>query len=532
MSALHPAVIPTPQALSQLARGVETLATPLALRLGPSKRFVINERTRREIEMLTDSYTIARRVIRLPGRGSNLGAMMLRKMVVELHEHYGDGAATATVMVRAMLQEAIRLIAAGANPTLMTRGMRLAVDAANAALTAQACPLVGEDNLIALATSVTGDPKLGEILGQMFEVMGEHATIIVQDAPRVCLDHDYIRGGKWDGYIPARQLLPEGEVSLVLRNPLLVLADEDLTTTEQVQPLLELVLAEPEKPPVLILARSITGDALNMLTANHVRGVLSVGMFVLSSGSTLLHDDLADIAALTGGQLLSAIAGTSIRAIQPESFGRAHQVLLSANSLTIAGGAGAAPAIQQRIAGVRAELKRVTRARDGAWDFLRVRLARLSGGIGVLKLGTQTEQELEIKKEQVGKALRVLESAYNGGLVPGGGVAFLACLPALCSARERCQHEDETFGMAILEAALKAPFLQIVSNHGEIHPPLALDTVQRAGPGYGFDAQRGDYARMDERHILDCLQVTRGVLEAATSLAAMLITTDTLVFTA
>lgn len=531
MSVMQPAVIPTPQALAQLARGVETLATPLALRLGPSKGFVINARTRREIELLTDSYTIARRVVSLPGRGHNLGAMMLRKMVLELHEHYGDGAATATVLVRAMLREAMRLIAAGANPALLIRGMHRAADAASAALTAQACPLVGADNLVALATSVTGDPELGEMLGQMFDVMGEHATVIIQDVPRVCLDHDYIRGGKWDGYIPARQLLPEGEVSLVLHNPLFVLSDEDLTTAEQVQPLLELALAEPDRPPLLLLARSIAGAALNMLTANHVRGVLTVGMFVLSSGSTQLQDDLADIAALTGGQLLSALAGTRIHAIRPQHFGRARQVLLAANSLTIAGGAGGAPALQQRSAGVRAQLKRVSRARDSEWDFLRVRLARLSGGIGVLKLGTQTERELEIKKELVGKALRVLESAYDGGLVPGGGVALLDCLPALCRIREVCQHADETFGVVIVEAALKAPFLQIVRNHGEVYPPLALDTVQRLGPGYGFDVLRGDYACMAERHILDCLQVTRGVLEAATSLAAMLITTDTLVFT-
>src|SRR5258707_958248 len=532
MSITHPAVIPMPQALALLARGVDTLATPLALTLGPSQGVVINERTPREIELLTDSYTIARRVISVPGRGHNLGAMLLRKMAVELHDNFGDGVATATVMLRAMLREAMRLIAAGVNPVLITRGMRLAVEAAAAALAAQARPLAGEDELVALATSVTGDPQLGAVLGQMFDVMGEDATVIIQDMPREGLDHDYIKGGKWDGYVPARQLIPEGEVSLVLQNPLLVLAEEDLTSVEQVQPLLELALAEPGKPPVLIVARSISGAALTMLTANHVRGVLTVGMFVLSSGATLVQDDLADLAALTGGELLSPTTGTHIRALRPQQFGRARQAILSANSLTIAGGAGVQAEIQQRIAGVRAELKHASRAEDGGWKFLRVRLARLTGGIGVLKLGAATEHELEIKKAQVTKTLRVLEAAYEGGLVPGGGTAYLACLPAMCHARATCQHEDETFGVAVVEAALKAPFLQIVCNHGAIHPPLALDTVQRAGPGYGFDALRGDFAPMDERHILDCLHVTRGALAAAASTAAMLITTDTLVFTA
>lgn len=529
MNITQRSVIPTPQALALLSQGIEILAMPLALTLGPGKGFVINERNRRECEILSDSSTIARRVVRVPGRAHNLGAMLLRKMALELHDRFGDGAATAAVMTQAMVRKATRLIAAGANPVMMTRGIRLAADAANAALADQARPIVGLDELVALATSVTGDPEMSETLGQMFEVMGEHATIITQDIPRQCLDHEYIRGGKWDGYIPARMLIPEGEVALVLHNPLIVLADEDLTTVEQVQPILELALAEPGKPPLLILARSISSVALTMLTANHIRGVLTIGMLVLSSGISLIHDDLEDIAALTGGKVLSTITGSLARDMQPHSFGRARRVMLSENGVTITDGAGTQRAVQQRIAEVRAQLKNVSCSADGEWNFLRVRLARLTGGIGVLKLGASTEQELEIKKELVGKTLRVLEAAHDRGLVPGGGTAFLACLPALHKARESCRHEDEVYGVDIVGAALQAPFLQIVRNHGSIHPLLALETVQRLGSGYGFDALRGDYTLMEDRHILDCLTVTEGVLETATSLATMLITTDTIV---
>ncbi|HLI70419.1 MAG TPA: TCP-1/cpn60 chaperonin family protein [Ktedonobacteraceae bacterium] len=529
-AAAQPSLIARPQALSLLSQGVETLAAPLAVTLGPRNGYVVNERNKKEWEVLTDSSTIARRVIRLPGRGNNLGAMMLRKTALELHERFGDGVATAAVMARAMLREANRLIAAGANPALMARGIRLAVDAAQNALATQARPVTGQEELAALALGVTGDHELSETLGQMFDVMGECATVIMKDVPRLCLDHSYIRGGKWDGYIPARPVLPEGEASLNLYNPLIVLADEDLTTVEQVQPMLELALADPEKRPLLVLARSITDAALTTLTVNHVRGVLTVGMLVLSSGATLIHDDLEDIAALTGGQVLSEITGTLARNIQPHFFGQAQQAILSAIGVTIAGGNGSSHAIQQRIAAVRAELKHASRGENGEWEHLRLRLARLTGGIGVLTIGMHTEQELEMKKWQVNKALRVLEAAYDGGLVPGGGTAFLACLPALCAVHQVCRNEDETYGVLLVEAALKAPFLQIVRNHGEIHPPLALDTVQRLGPGYGFDALRGDYARMEERHIFDCFKVTQGALEAATSLATMLITTDTIVF--
>lgn len=525
-------LLSTPHALALLSRGVETLAAPLALTLGPGNRFVLHARTRSACEILTDSSTIARRVARLPERGSNLGAMMLRKMALELHDRFGDGVATAAVMVKAMLREANRRIAAGANPALMARGVRAGVDAALAALEAQARPVAGEDELVALVYGVTGDAALSAVLGQMFDTMGAFATVITQDVPRPCLDYEYIRGGKWDGYVPARLLIPEGEAALILRHPLIVLANEELTSVDQVQPMLELTLAEPEKPPLLIIARSIADAALTMLTANHLRGALTIGMFVLSSGATLIHDDLEDIAALTGGQVLSEITGSLARDIALRHCGRAAQVMLAENSVTIAGECGLPRAVQQRIAQVRAALKHTPRAQNSDWDFLRVRLARLTGGIGVLKLGAYTEQELEIKKEQVSKALRVLEAAYDGGLVPGGGAALLACLPALSAARQACRREDETCGVALVEAALKAPFLQIVRNHGEIHPPLALDAVQRLGPGYGFDALRGDYTRMEERHILDCLSVTRGALEAAASVAAMLITADTLVFTA
>lgn len=524
-------LISPPHAFAMLSQGVETLAAPLALTLGPGKGFVINERTRKEIEILVDSSTIARRVIRLPGRGANLGAMLLRRMALELHERFGDGVATAAVITRAMLREAARGIAAGANPTLLTRSIRLAVDAAQAALLEQARPVAGLEELMALATSVTADPELGEVLGQMFEVMGECATVITQDVPRPCLDHEYIRGGKWDGYIPARQILPEGETGLILHNPLILLADEDLTTVEQVRSALELALEDPEKPPLLVLARSISDSALAMLTANHLRGVLTIGMLVLSSGIGLVHNDLEDIAALTGGQVFAQVTGSLTSHVQLQSFGRAQRVILSENAVTIANGAGTARAVQQRIAEVRAELRRTSRGENSNWDFLRVRLARLAGGIGVLKVGAHTEQELEHRKELTNKALRVLEAAYEGGLLPGGGAAFLGCLPAVSRLRETCSSRDELAGISVVEAALQAPFLQIVLNHGEISPPLALDQVLRLGPGYGFDASQGNYARMEDRHILDCRTIAQGSLEAAASLAIMLMTTDTIVFT-
>ncbi|GER84273.1 60 kDa chaperonin [Thermogemmatispora aurantia] len=528
--AQQPSLILLPRALRLLVRGIDLLARPLALTLGPARTLVLNERTRSECEVLADASTIARRVIALRSRSDNLGAMLLRKMALELHERYGDGVALAAVMVRSLVHEACRRLAAGASPPALARGLQRAVEAAEAALESQARPLGSCEEVQALVLGATGDVELSEVLARMFEVLGPCSTIVTEELPRPGLDHEYIRGGKWDGYIPARALLPEGEAGLILRQPWIVLADEELHEVEQVLPMLELVLAEPGRPPLLVVARAIRGPALTMLTANHVRGLVTLGLLVLSSGATLVHDDLADMAALTGGTVLSELTGTLCRHLRREHLGRAQQAILTPTGVTIVGGQGHTCDIQQRLAGVRAQLREVARGRQSEWEFLRLRLARLTGGIGILKIGAISEHEMELRKEQAEKALRVLEAAYEGGLVPGGGVALLNCLPALQAMRASCADADERQGVALLEAALQEPFLQIVRNYGAMHPPLVLEEVRRRGADYGFDALRGEVASMWERGILDCCSIVRGALRAAVSLATMLVTTDAVVF--
>jgi chaperonin GroEL len=530
--AQQPSLILLPRALRLLVRGIDLLARPLVLTLGPARTLVLNERTRSECEVLADACTIARRVIALRSRSDNLGAMLLRKMALELHERYGDGVALAAVMVRSLVHEACRRLAAGASPPALARGLQRAVEAAEAALERQARPLGSCEEVQALVLGATGDVELSEVLARMFEVLGPCSTIVTEELPRPGLDHEYIRGGKWDGYIPARALLPEGEAGLILRQPWIVLADEELHDVEQVLPMLELVLAEPGRPPLLVVARAIRGPALTMLTANHVRGLVTLGLLVLSSGATLVHDDLADMAALTGGAVLSELTGTLCRHVRREHIGHAQQAILTPTGVTLLGGQGERATLQQRIASVRAQLREAPRGKNSEWEFLRLRLARLTGGIGVLKVGAVSEHELELRKEQAQKALRVLEAAYETGLVPGGGVALLNCLPALEEARAASADEDERSGVALLEAALSAPFLQIVRNHGALHPPLVLEEARRRGADYGFDALRGEVASMWERGILDCCATVRGALRAAASLATMLITTDAVVFNA
>jgi chaperonin GroEL len=524
-----PSLISAPQTFACLRQGFDQLAALLALTLGPTQGIVLNDRDRRSPEMLADSATIARRVIELPQRGADAGAMTLRHMVWRLHERYGDGAATAAVLAQAMLQEASKSLAAGANPMLLRHGIERGVAAAGQSLAAQAEPAAGQETLARLATGITGDPQLGLILGEMFDVLGEYAAITVEEFVAPYLEREYLDGGRWPARPSSRLLMPGENSELLLQQPYVWVVDQKLDTLAQVQPALEAALQAPDKAPLFIIAREVTGEALGTLTLNHGRGKLVIGAATLTNFGHL-GEDLDDVALLTGATLLSEVTGRPAERTGLADFGRARQVTLSRERLTLVGGAGDRQAIRKQITELRQRLAQVDRA-DNEWDRLRLRAARLAGGIGVLKIGAHTKMERELKQEQAKKAIRTLEFALAEGVVTGGGVAYLAAVPAVLAIHQDCANEDEARGVAIVAAALAAPFKQIVYNHGLVHPAVALHEVSRLGPGYGFDALTGTYTPMASAGVLDCLSVTRGALEAAASAAAMLITTDVLVFT-
>ncbi len=523
------ALLQAPEALMVLRRGFEKLATPLASTLGPSQRFVINEITPSEIELLADTGTIATRFIELKVRGENVGAMMLRNMVMQLHQNYGDGAATATVLAREMLRDGTRLLAAGINPAILRQGIERGIAIARQELKKQALPVDRPEMFTGVATGVTGDPALGKLLGEMLDMLGEQPGLIVGENEAPTIDREYIAGGQWVAIPGERLLIPEGSAGLELHRPLIMVIDEDLKELDQVQKALELVVSLPEKPPLLIVTREASGAALEALILNHIRGILTVGIALLRSGVLLYHEDMGDVAALTGAQVLSQETGRAPRAMQLNFFGRARKATMTRNSLTIIDGAGEGQAVRKRTAEVRAQIKNIEDKNGGEWQRLHARLGRLAGGIGVIKIGAYSERERDAKKEQVQKALRALEELHEAGAVPGGGVAYLQCIPAVLAASRACTSSDEAAGIALVATALEAPFTQIVRNYGKIYPPLALEEVHRLGPGYGFDGLRGEYACMVERGILDSARVAQAALEAAGSLAVMAITTDSIV---
>jgi chaperonin GroEL len=428
-----------------------------------------------------------------------------------------------------MVREAIKLITAGANPMLMRQGIERGVAAAGRALEAQAEPAVDQKVLSAMATGITGDPDLGAVLGEMFDVLGEHAALIIEEFVAPYLEREYLDGGRWPARTASRLLMPNEGAELTLQNPRVLVVDQKIETLAQVQPALEAAATAPDKRPLLIVAREISGEALGTLTLNHSYGKLSIGAVTLTNYG-FLSDDLSDVGLLTGAPVIAEMVGRPPERVSLADFGQARRAMLGREGLTLVGGAGDQGQIRQRISQLRMQLAGLGRT-DNAWERLRLRAARLAGGVGILKIGAYTHSERALRQEQARKAIRTLELALAEGVAPGGGAAYLACRPAVLAACSACASEDELHGVRLVAKALEAPFSQIIRNHGLIDPAVALHEVSRLGAGYGFEALSERYVPMAEAGVLDCVSVLRGALEAAASAAVMVITTDVVVLT-
>jgi chaperonin GroEL len=530
----HRRGIASTDALAQLHSGMDQLASLLALTFGPRPGVVVNARSgTSQPELLTDSGVIARRVTQLPGLGPDAGAMLLRNMVFRVHEHYGDGAATAAILARALTCEASKFVAAGANPMRLRAGLQRGLVAARAALQAQARPVRGKVALARLARAITNDAELADVLGEMFDLLGQHAAITIQEYYSPSLEREYLDGGRWTARPAGRGFLPEGQPEVALENPRILVTDQSLTTVEHVRAVLELAVAATPTAPLLIIAPSVTGEALTTLLTNHVRGALNLAAVVPAANLSPMADELSDIALMTGARLLSEPSGRPTQRMQREDFGMARRAMLTRTALTLVAGAGqtfAPAAIQGRITELRRGMSTLNRT-DQAWETLRLRAARLSGGVGILKIGAHTERERDARKEAARKAVCALDQALESGVVPGGGVAYLNAATALTPLREACDDADERNGVAILTRALEAPFLQLARNAGCVHPPLALANVRARGATVGLDARTSEYVDVVAAGLLDPLAVVVGALEAAVSTASMAITTGLIVFT-
>jgi chaperonin GroEL len=524
----RPAVLSSPIAAARLKQGFDTLAQLLSLTLGPSQGVVLSStELAPRPEILSDAATIARRMAALPDPSQDVGAMLLRNMVWRVHEQVGDGGATTAVLAQAILSHATRYIQAGANPVLIQQGVRQAAHRAVERLKALAEPPQGELDFTGVAQAVTGYPELSRILGELYDLLGPHAYITIEDYMAPYLERVYVDGGQWKAKLISPYLVTSpGSGRSVLADASLAVFDGPLTTLEQVQPLLELALKQ--KPPHLLLAaHSISGEALTTLVATHTtHQELKIAGLAMDRVGDKLRSDLQDLALLTGAQLISPETGRQLQSIQSSDLGRARRSEASSEALFVVGGGGD-PAV------VRAQIERLQQRAsrlpfdDEERQELEMRLGRLSGSAAILKIGALTKSERDVYHQKAEQGVKALRATLEEGVLPGGGASYLHCLAAIEPLTGR--KDDTQLGATALARALEAPFRKILENAQVENPAVQLQQVIEAGPQYTFDAVRKQLTPARQGGILDPEKVLRVALETATSGAIMAISTDTVV---
>ncbi len=519
-----PRVLEAEQAREGLRRGMDLIADVVGVTLGPLGGLVVNEVFgRSEPELLTDGATIARRIIELPDRGENVGAMLLRHMVWHMRQEMGDGSVTTAVLAQAILREAHRCIVAGANLMMIRRGMERALQAAVQALREMAVPIEGEEQIAALATGVTGDPEMGRVLGEIFDILGPEGALVVEEYASTYLEREYLEGARWRGQYDSPYFITDAARRLcVLENPRILITDARISDLADIQPIMEQMI-QAKAGPLAIIAWGVSGVALSTLVTNHQRNVLKAVSVKFGLVGEHRLRALEDMAIMTGARFITEQMGMRVADATLDDLGRARRIEVGAKEFTIIGPQGDPEAVRQRMAQIKVELQQATDQEER--DKLRERLNWISGGIGILKIGAPSAKEREIKKERAREAARLIAAAMEEGVVPGGAVAYLHAIPAV---RAVSAEGDEAFGVEILARALRAPLERLLRNAG-LYPPVVIDEILRHGPRFGYDVISGEIVDMMEAGIMDAVKVLRTALETAVSGAVMAFTTEAVV---
>lgn len=521
----RPDIVFGDRASAAMACGADQLAHLLGLTLGPLTGHVMlaKDSGSERYEALTDGATMARRIIALPEPLQDVGAMMLRKLAWQVRQKVGDGSATAAVLAQALVREGRRSLAAGANPMRLRKGVEQGVAAAVEALEAMAEPLQGQESLAALATAACGDPDLGRIVGEIYDTLGPEAVVNIQEFLGPYLDREYVEGSRFKGRFSSRFFLQAGQRLLQLTNPYILICNWSINQVAQVQPLLELVLREGEGRPLLVVSASQEGAGLSTLVANYEQGVLQcVGATLRGIGADL-QTALDDLALVTGGRLILKDAGFDPKDITLADLGQAARAEVDEDYVTIFKGAGDRKAVRQRVLALRQQLAQAPDMDEAS--ALRERLGRLGSGVGILKIGAVTEKDRKQRRAQAEEAIKVVAAGYRGGVVPGGGAAYLACIPAVAALQAE---DDAAFGVAAVARALEEPMRRIVAN-ASMDPSAAVARARAQGQGYGVQIPSGQVVDMRQAGIMDSCTVLQTALEMAASMATMMLTTGAVV---
>ncbi len=518
------------KAATALYRGFDRMAELMALTLGPSKGSVLSQRSQREPEILDDAATLARRILALRDRADSAGAMLVRHLTWRMHMRAGDGSATAAVLARAVLREARHYIRAGGNAMLVRDGIERGLVVADQALAEMAQPVTGEERLTQVAEALTGEYRLSLVLGEMFDVLGEQAHITVEDYVAPYLERVYYSGGRWSGAVQSPYLMTDPAGKRAVQEDCQVLLYQGwLKTNEDIEPLFRLLsqTAPADRKPLLLITRDPSGDALNTLVAAHHRGDIKLLLVGLKRVGDNQRNDFVDLALITGATLLGVEQGTTLANLTPAHLGYVKRAEGTSTELLLSGAGGDPEAVRVRVDALRAYLSTLIEQNEDYRETL-LRLARLSGGVGVLKIGSHTKTEREVLHQKAEKAISSMRVAMQEGMAPGGGAAFVWAADAVRRAAEKAVG-DRREGMLILARSLEEPFLQIVRNSGRAEASTMLAGLKRLGPDYLFDALTGRLASLEATGIWDPVGVLRQALDAGTSGGMMALTVSALI---
>ena len=507
-----------------LERGVNTLADTVKITLGPKGRNVVLDKKFGTPLITNDGVTIAKE-IELPDPFENMGAQLVKEVSTKTNDVAGDGTTTATLLAQAIIREGLKNLAAGANPMIMKKGIAKATTTAIEAIKANSQKVNGSADIARVGAVSSGDENIGKLIAEAMEKVGHDGVITIEESKTAETYSEVVEGMQFDrGYITPYMVTDTEKMEANLDDALILITDKKISNIQELLPLLEQVVQAGKK--LLIIAEDVEGDALSTLIVNRLRGTLNVVCVKAPGFGDRRKEMLQDIAILTGGQVISADVGLELKEATLAQLGQARQVKVTKENTTIVNGAGSSEDIKARVAQIKSQIEVTTSDYDR--EKLQERLAKLAGGVAVIKVGAATEVEMKEKKLRIEDALNATRAAVEEGIVAGGGTAYLNAIPAVENLMAEVEGDEKT-GVQIIARALTAPVKQIAANAG-IDGSVVLEKIRESGKtGYGFDAYNEVYCDMIPAGIVDPTKVNRSALENAASIASTLLTTEALV---
>ncbi len=512
------------EARHTLQAGVDQLADTVKITMGPKGRNVVLGKKYGSPLITNDGVTIAKE-IELEDPFENMGAALVKEVATKTNDVAGDGTTTATLLAQAITAEGMKNLAAGANPMVMKKGMAKATAAAVDAIKANSQPVSGTEDIARVGTVSSGDETIGKLIAEAMDKVSADGVITVEESKTAETSSEVVEGMQFDrGYVSPYMVTDTEKMEAVLDDPFILIYDKKISVIQDLLPILEQIAKMGR--PLLIIAEDVEGEALSTLIVNSLRGTLKVCCVKAPGFGDRRAEMLVDIATLTGGQVISADTGMELKDTQLMHLGQARQVKVSKENTIIVDGMGDAQAIKGRVAQIRAQIANTTSDYDR--EKCQERLAKMAGGVAVIKVGAATESEMKEKKLRVEDALNATRAAVEEGIVAGGGTAYVNAIPAVNALVDTLEGDEKT-GAQIIAKALTAPIKQIATNAG-IDGSVVLDRVLNCGKvGYGFDAYKEVYCDMISSGIVDPTKVTRSALENASSVCSILLTTESCV---